>query len=278
MDKPEDSTTERLLDHAALAYVKALEETVTRHPELETLVAFQEGRLSDREVADIRRHLVVCSHCSDEILRLDAFDQAETSLEGSNSESADRGTAEAAAGWERFQQELGEKEAADDGSSRDLRSGSSTESPRPVWMLAASVLLAVAGSFAFFLAYQQHGETSSTIGDDPYLVNLFPDGEESTRTSDVPKIAIPKGMDSLLLRLLLGDQTQYRSYAASLGPLAGETHWQKVGLQRQPSGEFLFTIPRSELPAGDYVVRLTGEREGAAQEIAAYTFHILDDP
>lgn len=268
MSEPDDPNFHRLIDLATAAYAHELENDVTSHPATEALVAYQEGRLEPSDAEEVRRHLVACPLCSEALERLDAYDQG--SDQGWSPE-----TEAAARSWARFR----EHSTIDAKRPATLRSeGTRRSSLRwPAWVLAASILFALVGAFTLFQALQptMHSTGVPATSGNPYVFDLVPDGRDAHRSnSGIETIQIPTGMDMMVPRLLIGDQTAYSSYSAILTGVSGETVWKQSGLRRQPSGEIVLLIQRAGIPAGDYVLRLLNEGPGGARELARYTFRL----
>lgn len=276
MSEPDDPTLHRLIDLATDAYARELEEEVTAHPAADALIAYQEGRLESSQAEELRKHIVVCPLCCEALERLDAFD------EDTNQENLIDVSAATAArqSWATFRR----RSALHAG---QITAGSAEESAPtsllsreawPAWALAASILFASAGGVSLFFAYNQPDAGSrkaQASGGNPFVFDLLPDGQNAQLSrAGIEIVEVPSGMDPVVPRLMLGDQTEHSGYSAVLAGISGETVWKQSGLRRQPSGEFALLIPRAEIPPGDYVLRLFGEGPGAVQELASYTFRL----
>lgn len=275
MSEPDDPTVHRLIDLATGAYALELENEVTSHPATEALVAYQEGRLESAQADDVRRHLVACPVCGEALDRLDAYDRGSED----NQVVGDVAASSAARSWASFRERssIGAGRPAAKSTGQGALATRSSYLAWPTWAIAASVLFALTGAGSLFLARQpnaQSRETSAT-GRNPFVFDLLPDGRDAHRSATGPEVVdVPTGMDPIVPRLLLGDQTAYSSYSAILTRVSGETLWKQNGLSRQPSGGFALLIPRARIPPGDQVLHLLGEKKGILRELASYTFRV----
>jgi len=275
MSELENPNAHRLIDLATDAYALELENEVTSHPATDALIAYQEGRLESSQAEEVRSHLVACRRCGEELERLEAYDH-EPVLDPRAGTSA---TPSAALSWTAFR----ERRAIEEGRQAAGSTGERVPTPHShnlawsAWALAASVLFALAGSITLFLAFQPNArwrEPQATSGN-PFVFDLLPDGPDAHRSGAEGEIVgVPKGMDPIVPRLLVGDQTVYSSYSAILTSASGETLWKQSDLRRQPSGGFALLIPRTVLPPGEHVLRLLGEEHGTVRELASYTFQL----
>ncbi len=285
---------DRAIELAARELARA---AVSTHPQPEELVAYQEGRLAEDDAARVRRHLLVCSECAEELDQLAHFDQ----------EPDDEllpTPAETAADWAAFQEILAVEEAepaadtetglqlpppAPQGAMQPIaetppvRFPTPRRSPRESWLLAASVILAVSG-LGFWIAGLGGRAAAptpepATLGENPWLVALVPDGEDLRRDAgDGGGITLPADVDLLILRLHLGDQTPYPTYRADLFDAAGVKSSIRPRLRRQPAGYFLALIDRTPLAAGRYRLELVAVSDGEERTLATYSFELRDPP
>jgi hypothetical protein len=275
MSEPDDPNAHRLIDLATDAYARKLEVALTAHPATDALIAYQEGRLESSQAEELRSHLVACPLCAEALERLDAYD---------DDSDPDRWVGASAASsakqsWDNFRKRsaiaVGQPTA---GSAEESTPASvSSSGAWTAWALAASVLFALGGGVSLFLAFQPNGQLreSRATGDNPFVFDLLPDDQDAHRNADgIQIVDVPREMDPIVPRLLLGDQTAYSSYSVILTRISGETLWKQSGLKRQPSGGFALLIPRSAVSPGKYVLRLLGETEGAVRELASYTFRL----
>jgi hypothetical protein len=269
MFDPDDPEAHRLIDLATGAYAQKLESQVTAHPVSEALVAYQEGRLVPAQAEQVRNHLVVCPSCAEAFQRLDEFDRE---LEDQDLTVLIAPSAKQS--WTRFHK-LSSMEAVRLPARKTRFSLLTSTSRWPTWALAASILLAAAGGFSFYLSLFQHNASKQSLGSNPFVFDLWPDGWDARRNSTgIEIINVPVEMDPIVPHLLLGDQSNYSSYSATLSSASGEILWKQSGLRRQPSGGFVLLIPRAGVPRGDYMLRLLGEQQGSSRVLASYTFRL----
>lgn len=274
MPDSDSSTVDRHIDLAARVYARELESELKAHPEAEELVAFHEGLVESARAETIRRHVVACQQCAEELGHLNAFDLDE----GAGEE--DSAAVEAAArSWERF------REHPDDRPRRPLlwsggRRVFSAGTRSSGWTLAASVVFALIGAVSLYLADRAAypHDATSLDGESPFVFDLLPSEESGRRDLTTSEsVEVPPEMNLLVPRLLLGDQTPYARYSALLTGPSGEIVWRQTGLRRQPSGAFVLIIPRAQVPPGEYVLRLLADEDaGAAVELASYPFRLSE--
>ena len=284
----QDPTSE-LIEQAARNFQAKARRTMTDHPEVEVLLAYQEGRLLGEEADRVRRHLVLCQDCAREVLSLGAFDEPAT--EGFPTE------AENLASWERFQRKLADEAAgkvpatehaagrdgAHGGGARDGATGSrSRRRPRPwrlgnPWLLAASIAFAVTGLATWWPTFQmQMGGLAVLPGAEaPHLLpfRLRPAGESAKRSASVVEnIGVPAATDTLISTLLIADQDPFPEYRVEIQDQAGRPVVRHRGVRRQKDGSFLLQLPRSKLPDGVYRLHLSGIDGEREETLAVYDF------
>ncbi len=280
-----EATFEAAIERAARRLAGEESRTVTDHPEPDELVAYQEGRLDGEELERLRRHVVSCAECSQELLALATFDQDEPS-------ELRPSPAETATDWAAFQERLAEETAG----ARVLEmpdrrpEGEPAPAPGPIaappgrpaagrqrWLVAASVLLALGGLWLWLDSFSRlaPAPTDQLASLKPFDFDLVPDGEALVRdAATAPEIEVPAGMNALLARLHLGDQTPHDAYRAEILDAAGAVVWRHPDLPRQPAGHFSLLVPRSELPAGAYRARVAGIRDGEEAVLATFSFQL----
>ncbi len=256
------------------------EAAVNDHPEVEELVDFQEGRLTDDDAERVRQHLEACAECQEELQELASFDDPPDAELLPSSEQT-------AADWERFQEQIAREASSGDqagqGEAEPLsREPTATPTPtvarpRPAarWLpMAASLIIGLIGGLWIASRDTPPVETSSSP-QDPYAIDLVPDGEDLVRdAATLRDVAVPEGMDGLVARLNLGDQTPYDAYRAEIADATGTIAWSRDGLRRQPAGEFLLLVDRTALPAGKYRLSVLGLEDSEETVLATYTFEL----
>ncbi len=245
------------------------EATMTDHPGTTELVSYQERRLTEAADQRVRRHLAVCEECAREVMALERFDldQADPELLPS--------PAEVARGWEVFQQEIARETLRPNLDDVDslLPPPESLAARLPMLAFAASIMLALG------LGYLASGlfRGGDTDYKNPFMVDLLPDGAVTTRdVANTQDFAVPEGMDLLILRLNLGDQTPFADYRAEILDADGEIRWRQEGLKRQPAGQFIVWVGRAEVPTGSYELRLFGIGSSEPKILTTYSFQLRD--
>jgi hypothetical protein len=111
-------------------------------------------------------------------------------------------------------------------------------------------------------------------------LQLLPGGARGA--SHGQELGLDTGADIVQLELGL-ERDEYSRYRATVHSAEGNRVWTQGRLQSRPgaAGERLIVLrlPASSVPAGDYVVRLTGVAAGQEEEpVDAYSFTAVRDP
>ncbi len=295
-----DPTFETAVAQAARNLADEAAQALSDHPETDVLVAYQESRLEDLERQRVRQHVVACTRCADELLQLAAFD-----VDDVDDAELEPNREATGAAWAAFQEQIGEQpqgakvlampdarhstEADAARPTAPMSSAANTEpgatagskaSSRPWWTLAASLVLSLSGLWFWSAGLQDGATMSDQPPANPLLKDLRPDGQNQERDATViEEITVPVGMDGLILRLNLGDQTVYDAYRAEI-PREIEADdqdgmiWLQRQLIRQPAGEFVVTIGRDQLPVGHHRLRLLGAIAKEESVLATYSFQL----
>jgi|GEM_PF-6694016 len=279
------------IDAAVRAWSEREARAVSTHPSADDLVDYQEGRLGGSAAEALRRHLVRCVSCRQELLSLEACDQEqpEDRAAGPTAEDTERS-------WQRFEKLRAEARhkapqpitsqhpqrataaPAPRAATLAARRAPSPRPPSTPWLLAASITLALAaGAFlaGWLLGHDATGQES--VPGSPFIFDLEPAGSGVLRGAVmVPEIVVPPGMDPLVARLNLGDLREYQAYWVEIR--SGERQiLRRMGLSRDPAGSVAFQVPRSALPSGTLMIRLFGRRDGQPHELASYTLKLRFD-
>lgn len=275
---------ESTIDHAVRDLAEEATRAVTDHPEPEELVDYQEGRLAEEEAKQVRQHLVACSKCAQEVLDLETFDF-------DNPEDAELrpSAAETTEAWVTFQRQSTEEVRG--ARVLDMARGmpapptaSTVQRGLKLWApLAASILIALTGLGFWIAGIAERGHSATPIqfeaSANPYVFDLLPDGEGHRRNASTSReVVVPAGMDLLIPRLNLGDQTPYATYRAEILDAAGTPIWSQSELRRQPAGQFIVLVKRASLPVGEYRFRLVGLTDGEETVLATYSFRLRYPP
>ncbi len=281
------------VERAARELAGEAEGAVNDHPEVDELVDFQEGRLAGDDAERVRRHLESCAECAREVRELETFDQpADAGLRPSPEQTV--------ADWARFQQEVARRETrqetrpeageAGEAGGKVLQMPEREHRDAPAeptaarhrlrnWLPAAAALvIGVIGGY--WLAPQRTVPVETPPAPRNLLaVDLVPEGEDRVRdAAAVAEVAVPAGMDALVVRLNLGDQTPFDAYRAEIVDAAGTVVWSRDSLVRQPAGEFVVLIDRAELPGGRYRLSVLGGEDRGETVLATYSFELSYAP
>lgn len=278
-----DATFDAAVDRAARDLADEARRAVSEHPEVDEIVAYQEGRLGGDRAAELRRHLMACPACARELLQLEDFD-IDQPVEPALTPTAE----ETAKDWAEFQQRTAEDESvasvfeiADHRPSGATPTGS-TAPARGRWLVAASILIATTGLAFWITGLLQRAGPPVPIPAaswNPFGFDLLPDGESRVRAAaDEKEVAVPPKVNLLVARLKLGNQAPHDSYRAELFDAAGNADWSQSELRGQPTGEFIIVVPRASLPADRYLLRLFGITGSEETLLATYSFDLQYAP
>lgn len=262
------------LDAALRDWAAGQERAVSEHPDPEELVDYQEARLEPAAAERLRRHLLACPACREELLLLEGFDREvpEDSPLRPSEQATERG-------WQRFQAARAAGGAVPAGAATAEEGGRPprpARSSRPRWLVAASVLLALAaGALLGPLALDRWGREEVVAGGSPFVFDLDPAGSTVLRdAAPLAEILVPPDLDPLVPRLNLGDLTAYESYRVEVFGSEDRLVLQREELARDRTGSVSFLVPRAEWPAGDYGVVLIASEAGRSRELATYRLRL----
>ena len=275
-DHPSDPT-DLPIDLATRLALEEERRMVTGCPEVDELVAFQEGRLSESRADEIRQHLSLCPDCAEDLLDLRAFDDPEPvalemAIPGDDPESAEKS-------WQRYQASLEEARAAESTPTplATRRQARTASRPAAHWLVAASALFALTGLWAWWSAVDLWWPGSAAIPSAPFPLTLHPDGSTVVRDgSTLRTFEVGSAYDSVSPTLLLGDTTDHDHYRAELQDSQGRVVFDRNPLPRLSDGRFALSIPRPQMPAGQYAIHLLGVLGGEERPLAVYSFVIRD--
>lgn len=250
-----------------------LQADVNEHPDIERLVAFQEGRLSARESDQIAEHVGQCVECSRDLGEIATFDEpVEADPDVRDLDFIDED-------WAEFQ-----RRSAGQGAAAEEGDGDRAASPALVrrfdlshLSVAASVAVAVIALSVLLAPKEEIRGIDRIASARPLLFDLIPDAERSSRAASRHDIRVGADVDVLAPRLHIGDLASYDSYRVEILDSAGEIAWQADGLARQPAGQFLLLIPRRELPPDQYSLELFAVVNGEDRRLAQYSFVLYND-
>lgn len=271
-----DSNEDQAITQAARWVVaevlyQADEGAMSAHPEIDRIVAYQEGGLDPAAGEQIRRHLEQCAFCREELVGLEAFDlaAAETDPERAPSPEITRQD------WRRLQESLADQGRKPAGEpwrrTPPERPPSSIHRSLAGWALAAA-LVVVAIGLAVILP-RPDGETGGP-GRHPLLLNLIPDGEIAVRAAANAAYEISRRVDVVVIQLGLRDLNAYVECGAEIRDASGELIWQAWDLERQPDGRFVLLVPRRVLPEGPVQIRLLAKVDGSMRPLATYSIEL----
>lgn len=255
----------------AAEWLRDKESDVSWHPDIDDLVAFQEGRLADARRDELTDHLSHCSECAAELASLRAFDDAYAETERS-SHPVEPEWVDAA--WRELERDT----------TGDLTSmRTPTEAARiplsgppsrnfSAWSWAASMTLAVIALSVLLMPRDGAEKADFLTAARPQFFDLVPDEQHRSRSAAGSEIQVAADVNVLVPRLHLADLASYDSYRVEIRADDGSIVWRDDLLERQPAGQFLLLIASRDLPPGSYVLKLTARSEGADRHLATYSF------
>ena len=215
------------------------------HPDLETWIAYHEGRLEEERAAQLQDHLVSCRECIDLLLDLDAFEAAEAKPAAPAPVSFEK-----EALWRTVAAGFEEERPA-------------SPSPPAPWMrsfaLAAALMVAVLGLSVLGLHQRTElGQLRQQIAQERLAPNmaihdLLP-GAHRSRSSGVT-FEVPPEATHFTLILNLERDSRAEEYRVLFRDLDQEPTLQVGGLEPVDS-TLTLGLSRQLLPAGEYDVEL----------------------
>ncbi len=249
-----------------------------KHPSDHQLAAYHDGLLTPAEEDGIQEHLVGCEECREAILGLAAF----TELADTGDLAAVAGPADlpspgrTEASWRTMRTRLA---AGTSPSPPGRRIRRWTTSPPFVGALAAALAACLIG-FPLWIA--AHGGAGST------LVVLPPlGGGEVTRGVEAGPAIVRLGVAPAILALALPPKASYPAYrfeirtprgdlllTAPAAPIPVATGPQPPAAGERPPRLLALALGRSQLPPGDYRLRLVGVRGSHGETLAEQALRV----
>ena len=254
-DRKPTPAADRLREELAGALAPVVEREAAEagpHPTLDELVRYHGGELDDAEERRVRRHLVVCAECLEDLLDLDGF----VGTGAAPPEELPGGSPGRAGRFEPW---------------------------RPALALAASMLLVI--SILAFWALRERGtaeDLRATVAElaaprpDVPIVDLLPDsalrgGETGRRAAE-----LPADEDHVTLVLNLPQAAEHTAFEAELVDAAGRVAWSGT-LERSSYGTFTLGLSRRSLSPGENRIRLYGVGDRGRRLLETYTLEVAPD-
>lgn len=222
-----------------------------QHPEPQVLIDYHERRLQPDAVEEIQDHLALCPQCASAIIDLARFPEIPASLTAEEEEQALKQL--------RNRLELTASQGPPVPSNETAGWFS--------WRTIAAAALLVASLQAIWIV---HLSRQATVGNS-LIIDLF-DTTVVRRSIDPERTTeIPPWVDTLVWVLNTNSLESYPRYELEVAPRnATESIIWSGSVVRDQSGSFKVSIPRSSMPAGDYVFRLFGLDEGERRPLARF--------
>ena len=218
------------------------------HPSVEMLAAYHDDQLPRDTDEEIQEHLVDCPECPDLVLDLDRFTSpgaVEISQENLPETFVD-------IAWRRLRSRLAVEARPGPRAVRWLLS------PLVAWSL--TVLLTPCAVRLWLrvgdLAEQMRGLEAPQLNPPSWRVE--PASSLRGVEPAPPELAVPAGARQFLLVLPSADPSEHSEYRLEIRNDQGESLWEESGLHKGSGGDFVVTLSRHFLPAGAYLIRVTG--------------------
>ena len=243
------------------------------HPSPDDLMAFEEGRLSDAQADGIREHLSWCVECAETVLDLTSWPEMEEVPP-----KLTRSVAEEDEDWRAIVSQL-PKTLPSSEADADLDELVPIPPPSPVdsgvgrWgvmhYLVAALSLAV-----IVLSFQVFRLSSPSPQTNVYVVDLEPVGVSVSRSGAEAAIALPDGMEWVVLLLVQEQLEEFESHTVELRGSRGALIWQTTGVVPAPEGGYSVAIPVDSLPDEPFDILVFGVEDGKRQPLEQYRTRI----
>lgn len=223
------------------------------HPEMDELIDYYQERLDGTAAARVREHLADCRECTELVLDLEDFAQAESSPPMPEEITEARLVARAVT-WE-------------------VRA----ERWRNAGLIAASLFLAT--SVPLGLYFWSHGQrgSSEVAGLSPEvnlpLISLYP--RSALRGGRENRWEFQPGARWVHVVLTTEDLPQGTGYQVVIVEAAGREVLALEGLQQTAVGTFSFGLPTARVPPGTYELRLFRQTNGKRVLVDKYPLKIV---
>lgn len=206
----------------------------TKHPEVEELVAYHEGRVAADAAEALAEHLSVCGHCARLLLDLDSFPDLEPPAG-----TSDPSEHEVAAAWRRLEAELPAPTAPS--------LAAIGASPRSWGTLAAALGLVALGFGGGWLT--RRGDDAPRVN--VPIVDLF--AADAVRDAGAGNaVTVDPAADGWLLVLNLSEPALSGRYDLEMRDEGDTLVWSATAVAPDSHGGFTVSLPRGWLAPGRY--------------------------
>lgn len=249
---------------------RGVEESLSAHPEPETLLAYRGDELSPRESAAVQEHLAWCRECAATLDDLALFSAGDESWQGDLPEADPQ---EKAADWARLMDRI---DGAKVGDGQEAVAAAQTLWPRSAQLVAAALVLAVGFSVVWIGRLQ--GRLEQTLDPQPNvpIYDLDPPATERVG-EEAPGIELAPGVRAVLILNPAGAVPPGRYELRFLTP-EGRTVWSSEELEPTRFGNFNLELVGGSLPPGRYRIEVSGPRPDSEQVVGSFVFRVLPSP
>lgn len=249
--------TEEFRREIAAAVEPDLQPAGPDHPNIDELIAYQVGQLSEEQALGLQAHLLSCRECVELLLDLKTF----VTAEGASSDVPS--SFEAAAGW------------------RSLRSRLRKPSRPTGWLLAASIVISIVGLSSWALlerttASELRFEVArlSLPQPDVPIVDLYPESGERGPSAAPTALVIPPGAAYLTAILALPDPPEVSGFEVEIEDGNGRTVWHGA-VRISEHGTFRLGLPIRLFEGGDLRIHLLAVDGETRERIETYPLSVI---
>ncbi|MFQ5526386.1 MAG: anti-sigma factor family protein [Thermoanaerobaculia bacterium] len=227
------------------------------HPDIDELIAYQLGQLSEERAPDLQEHFLRCSECVELLLDLNTFVTAAGAPPDAPS------SFEAAAGW------------------RSLWSRLRGPSRPAGWLLAASIAILAVGLSSWALLERKTASglrfevarLSLPQADVP-IVDLYPASAERGPSDAPTPLVIPPGAAYLTAILALPEPPEVTRFEVEIEDGNGRTVWNGA-VRISEHGTFRLGLPTRLFDGGDLLIHLLAVDGETRERIETYPLSVL---
>jgi len=235
------------------------------HPEPETLAAYHAGELPEGEAQRLQDHLLTCRECAALLVDLDGL--ADPAFGAGSLSAADQEDL-----WGRIQGSLEQEESL--APVIPLRRPSrSSQQPRWLQALAASLLVATVGLSAWVVSLRRTVETLGTPEPNAPVIDLY-SGASRSAGSPQPGATIPRDFRFFTVILHPPHSRSTKRYRVEILREGGGSVWSRDGVAPDPLGPLPLTLTRSLIGPGEYRIRLFDESGNPREPVMDYALRV----
>jgi len=243
---------------------RSVEDRLPAHPDPETFLAHDQGRLLPSAAEDFEEHLSWCRHCATAWRELSEF------LEDEPEPSDPR---EKAADWQALQKSL-KRELTPPPVQADTTVLRAVPRARLSPILAATLAVALAGAALWIVNLSGRLDDSRTPRPNVPIYDLVPSVVERAGGEASP-LSIELDRNAVLI-LNARAELESRSYEVRILDAEGHVEWTISHLRLTTFGNFTLELPRESLAPGVY--RIVVQPTGSESPVGQFPIRIIERP